>query len=266
MPVRRPRPRMTSFHAADRPAVRAVRAGQTSRKRWGRAAVRLAMILLAPVLLSAALAQDDGEPGDGADTAAQDAAPQVARLTVEAAGAQSYDLSTGRTVLEDGGTITDLETGLTIRAPYIAYVEGESIEARDAEAETDAGLLRAPRLSIDVPALRARAPEGVTFQREGLEVRADSADYRLDEELVRFERPRGSDPRLEAEALIYDARDGDALLLGPYLFQDGAFTLRDERSDAVLQLRPVEAEDGTPGYRAANTIDDDLWARVAPLR
>lgn len=232
------------------------------------------LVSLLFVLLPLGLAQGDGEgegrSPDGAEEAQEDAgggdADWGARLTVIPTGEQAFDLMTGETTMPEGGTIIDRPTGLTLRAEHIVYVEDEYIHAEGATAETDAGLLTASRLEIDVPALIARAPDGVTLERPGLTVRAASAEYRFEDALVRFEEPRGVNTTLEAEALLLAVDSGDVLLLGPYQYQDGAFTLRDERADSALQLRPVTSADGDTGYRAANEVDPDLWSRVAPLR
>ena len=196
---------------------------------------------------------------------AQDGA-SVARLTVVPSGEQRLDLSTGETVLPDGGTIVDAETGLELEAETIRYVDGAWIEAEGASASTGGGVLTAPSLRIDLDGRSASAPQGVQYRLDGLSVTAASADLRLGPDLVRFDEPRAEDPALEGRALLLDVRTGDAVLLGPYRFQDGAFTLRDEREDAVLQLRPVRTDAGVPTYRAANEVDEDLWTRLAPLR
>jgi hypothetical protein len=195
----------------------------------------------------------------------QDSAP-VARLTVVPDGEQRLDLSTGETVLPDGGTIVDAQTGLELEAERIRYVEGAWIEAEGASAETLGGVLTAPALRIDLESRTATALKGVHYRLDGLAVRAASAELRFDPDLLRLEEPRGEDPTLEGRALLLDVRSGDAVLLGPYRFQDGPFTLSDEREDAVLQLRPARTEEGVPTYRAANEVDEDLWARLAPLR
>ncbi|MDZ7707492.1 MAG: hypothetical protein U5J97_06275 [Trueperaceae bacterium] len=162
--------------------------------------------------------------------------------------------------------ITDTETGLRLDAGFVRYREGAFIEARDATADTADGSLVAPELRIDVPTLIATAPAGVRYVRDGLELVAASAELRFGPELVRFEHPTGASLDLEARALLLDLRTGDALLLGPYRFQDGPFILSDDREDAVLQLRPVTTDAGTPTYRAANEVDEDLWTRMAPVR
>jgi len=213
--------------------------------------------------MGAAWAQEDSAAPDEANDPTNGV---VARLTVVPYGEQRFDLLSGETTLPDGGTIVDTETGLRLEASFIRYLEGEYIEAQDARADTANGRLTAPTLSIDVPNLLAVAPAGVTFEREGLEVVAEGAELRFGPQLARFERPSGEQLGLEAVALLLDLVSGDALLLGPYRFQDGPFTLSDDREGSVLQLRPVVAEDGSASYRAANEVDEDLWARVEPLR
>lgn len=235
-----------------------------------RFAPRPTLILALSLLLGftpAGLAQGgDGGVDSGSVGPEEQAAETIARLTVIPAGEQAFDLATGETTLPDGGTIIDRQTGLTLRAERIVYRDGDYIHAWSATAETDAGVLTAPTLRIDVPSLTARVPDGVTLERPGLAVTADSAEYLFEESLVRFHAPRGTSTTLEARTLYLAVDTGDVLLIGPYLYQDGPFTLRDERADSALQLRPVTADDGTTGYRAANEVDPDLWARVAPPR
>ena len=240
---------------APRPRARA-RVRSRVRPRRLTLAALLAPLLALVLLLPLAVAEEADAP----------AADPVARLTVTPAGDQSFDLLTGETTLPDGGTIQDTETGLTVQAAWISYLEGERIDAEDATADTDAGRLVAPVLRIDVPALTAVASEGVTFARDGLEIVAASATLRFDPGLVRFDAPRSESPELRAEALLLDADSGDAVLIGPYRFQDGALLLSDDRDGARLQLRPTTTDAGLPTYRAANEVDEDLWERLAPVR
>jgi len=240
---RYPRPMLPAFPAPIRvPLARAVRT-----------------LVVAALVVVPALAQDGPAGVDPTEEA-------VARLTVVPSGEQSFDLLTGETTLPDGGTILDTQTGLRLDAAFIRYREGAYIDAQEATAETAGGRLVAPTLTIDVPSLIAVAPDGVRFVRDGLSVEATAAELRFGPELARFDAPAGEDPELVARALLLDLRSGDALLLGPYRFQDGPFTLSDEREDAALQVRPVIAEDGTPSYRAANEVDEDLWIRLDPIR
>lgn len=238
-------------------------------RRDGPLRLALATLLLLAIPAFAAAqgdtSQDAPTPNDAPQAASSDADP-VARLTVVPDGEQAFDLLSGETTLPDGGTIVDTETGVTLRAAFIRYVEGAYIEAQDAHAETAGGMLTAPTLRIDVPSLTAVAGDGVTYAREGLELTAASAELRFGPQLVRFDAPRSEAPVIEARALLLDVGTGDAVLLGPYAYQDGPFTLRDERDGAALMLRPTTTDDGTPTYQAANEVDEDLWARLAPLR
>jgi hypothetical protein len=223
-----------------------------------RAFVRV-LAALALALGGLAGAQDDDE------TLADGGAAPAARLTVIPDGEQRLDLATGETVLPRGGTIVDTETGLELEAATIRYVEGAYIEAERAVARVADGRLEAPTLRVDLGALTAVAPDGVRYDRDGLELVADAARLRFGPQLARFDAPRAEDPDLQARALLLDVRSGDAVLLGPYRFQDGPFTLRDDGEDAVLQLRPVTTDDGVPTYAAANEVDEALWSRLAPL-
>jgi hypothetical protein len=221
-------------------------------------ALALLLAVLALALGGLAGAQDDEE------TLADGAAP-AARLTVIPDGEQRLDLATGETVLPRGGTIVDTETGLELEAATIRYLEGAYIEAERAVARVADGRLEAPTLRVDLGALTAVAPDGVRYDRDGLQLVADAARLRFGPQLARFDAPHAEDPVLQARALLLDVRSGDAVLLGPYRFQDGPFTLRDDGEDAVLQLRPVTTDAGVPTYAAANEVDEALWSRLAPL-
>lgn len=247
--------------------VRLLRARRVSRA--GLRALLVALIVGAAAAFGWTVSQEDasgGTSGAEGDPGADPTADAVARLTVVPAGEQRFDLISGETTLPDGGTILDTRTGLRLEAETIRYLEGVYIEAQTARADIAAGVLIAATLSIDVAGLVATAPDGVRFVRPGLELSSDAAQLHFGSELARFDAPSGDQPELSATALLLDLRSGDALLLGPYRFQDGPFTLRDDREDAALQLRPVTAEDGTPSYRAANDVDEDLWTRLAPIR
>lgn len=225
----------------------------------------LVLVSLLGAVFAWSFAQD--EAGSAASGSAADpTAESVARLTVVPNGEQSFDLLTGETTLSDGGTILDTQTGLRLEASFIRYLEGAYIDAEEARAETAGGTLGAPTLEIDVPGLVATAPDGVRFERPGLAVTASRAELRFGPELARFDLPVGERPELAAQALLLDLSTGDALLIGPYHFQDGPFALRDDRETAVLQLRPVVTEDGTFTYRAANEVDDDLWESMESIR
>lgn len=191
---------------------------------------------------------------------------QDARLSVQPAGEQRFDITTGVTELPSGGTIQDQETGVALEASWIRYREGAFIEAEGAVAEGDFGRFEAPSLRIDLEAGTLEATDGVTLRREGLAVEAASLRYHAEEAAVRFEEARGSEPDFEARVLLLDVDTGDALLLGPYRYAGEPFEMSDDRSDARLQLLPQDDEaERTAVFDARSEVDPELLARLDPL-
>lgn len=211
--------------------------------------------------ISFAFAQEATEPAsnDPEDDA-------VARLEVVATGEQTLDVLTGETVLVDGGVIIDRKTGLELNAPTIRYVQGDFIQAENANARMAGGTFTADTIRVDVTALTAEAGGRVSFEREGLRLTAPQAGIDFEREFATFQTATGKNPMLEAERLILNLNGGAAVLLGPYMFQNGPFTLSDDRSDSALQIDPVEREDGSVSYRAANEVNDALWEQIKPYR
>jgi hypothetical protein len=218
-------------------------------------------LLFTLACISFAFAQEATEP---ATSGAEDDA--VARLEVVSTGEQTLDVLTGETVLVDGGVIIDRKTGLELNAPSIRYVQGDFIQAENASARMAGGMFTAATMRVDVDALTAEAGGSVRFEREGLRLTAPLARIDFEREFATFETATGENPMLEAERLVLNLNGGAAVLFGPYVFQNGPFTLSDDRSDSALQIDPVEREDGSVSYRAANEVDDALWEQIKPYR
>jgi hypothetical protein len=186
----------------------------------------------------------------------------VAELTVVGYGAQRIDLATGRTVLDGGGEVTDRASGVRMTAAWIAYVEGASLEARDATIEGDLGRVRAARVVIDLALGRVQAEGDLTFERSGIRARA---------ERLGLDGPAGLAwlsgsvvvelPEAAAEAVWIDVMDGRLVLVGPYRYADGPLTLEGDVG-AGLQLDPIDVE-GVAGYDARTDVDPDLLERIA---
>lgn len=187
----------------------------------------------------------------------------VAELTVTAYGEQRFDLASGRTVLVDGGEVTDRASGVHLRAEWIAYVEGERLEARSATVDGPLGVLRAPVVEIDLVVGRVLASEGVTLERAGLVATAARLGYDATTGLAWLAgEVRASAPDAAAAEAWIDVHDGRLLLVGPYRFSDGLFTL-EGGADARLQLDPLP--DDLAGYDARTDVDAELSARVAEV-
>ncbi len=198
-----------------------------------------------------------------APMAAQEASP-FAELSVTAHGSQRLDLATGYTELPDGGTVVDRGSGVRLEAPWVRYLEGERLEARDALARGPFGRVSAPSLTLDLVGRELHAEGGVTIETEEGTVEADAVRFEAGAGwLLAYGGVRSEVPALEAEAVWYEADGGRLLVLPPYRYQDGPLTLQADADGAPLQLTPAFAADGAlAGYDASTDLDDDVEARL----
>ncbi len=186
----------------------------------------------------------------------------VAELTVVAYGAQRFDLATGRTVLDAGGEVTDRASGVRMTAAWIAYVDGASLEARDATIEAEFGTVRADRVEIDLALGRVVAVGDLVFERSGIRARAERLGLDGPAGLAWLVGGVLADvPDVAAEAVWIDAVDGRLVLVGPYRYVDGPFVLEGE-AGAHLQLDPIVVDE-MPGYDARTDVEADLVERIA---
>jgi hypothetical protein len=189
----------------------------------------------------------------------------VAELSVTAFGRQRLELSSGRTVLEDGGEIVDLGSGVRLVADWISYAEGVDVVARGARLEGDLGLVVAPEALIDLERGRLAATGGVRWTRDGLAVAGRE---------LRFDARAGvawlvgdvvaSSPAAAASEVWVDVASGRVLLLGPYRYAEGVLVLSGAEGSA-LQLDAVATEGGTL-YDARTEVEPAWRASVEALR
>lgn len=213
-------------------------------------------IALALVALGAALAL--------AQDGAEEAAP-FAGLQVIAHGDQVFDLATGVTTLPQGGEVVDRNSDLRLVGETLRYKDGAFIEAEGARVEGRFGAASAARLRIDVAARVLEAEGELKVEREGLRLEADGLLYDAEAEVVRFHgNVRADAPDFEAAAAVLDLRSGAIVLVGPYRFADGPFTLRAPAEGALLELVPAEGDAGTD-YAAASEVSPELAARLEPF-
>ena len=188
----------------------------------------------------------------------------VAELTVVAYGAQRFDLATGRTVLDEGGEVTDRASGVRMTAAWIAYVDGASLEARDATIDGALGRVRAARVVIDLALGRVRAEGDLEFERPGIRARAEHLGLDGPAGLAWLSGEVVADlPDATAAAVWIDVADGRLVLDGPYRYVDAPFEL-EGGADARLQLDPIAVAD-TTGYDARSSVEDDLAERIATV-
>lgn len=217
--------------------------------------VTAAALVLAPLPGPVALAQD---------AAAEPAPERFASLTITPYGDEVFDIGTGTTTLVDGGEVVDAVTGIRLTAPLIRVQEGVWLTASDPVVVGDFGTVRADFLELDFDAQRLSVEGPLTLTREGLTLTADAATYDTASNLASFAAPSSEAPAFEAERLLLDPATGNALLVGPYAYTDGMFTLSSDREGALLALVWSEV-DGVGGYDATTDIPDDYRERFAPL-
>ena len=223
--------------------------GRTTAGRWARAtnATGAGLVLLTlHALVSLALA---GAP--------------FAALTVTPAGRQTFDISTGVTTLPDGGTITDQETGVTLKAAAITYLDGVYIDASAVSVAGSFGSVVADAVRIDLVEGVLTAEGSLALERDGLTVTAGTLRYDALMQVAVFDGGvTGTQPGFETDRLLLDARTGDVLLDGHYRYQGELFTMSSPEEGGRLELR-FQLIDGHASYDAATEVRPDLLERFA---
>lgn len=215
-------------------------------------------IVLALILMAAPLATaQTEEPRRPADQ-------PFASLTITSYGDEVFDIGTGTTTLVDGGEVVDQATGIRLRAPLIRIQEGAWLSAREPVATGSFGEVHAAGLELDFSTQILVVEGPLTLLRDGLALEAASARYNVQDNLVVFDAPSSVEPEFSAERLLLDPSTGHALLVGPYVYSDGIFTLSSEEPGALLALVWSEV-DGIGGYDATTDIPADHLERFAPL-
>lgn len=193
------------------------------------------------------------------------AAEPFAGLSITASGRQLFDITTGMTILPDGGVVTDKATGVELVAGHIEYLAGQFVEAIDAEVSGDFGAVSADLLVLDLEAGVLEASGDLRLVREGLSIRAGTLVYDAHRQVAVFGGGVvASGPTFEADRLLLDATTGDVLLVGQYLFEDTLFTMTSPEAGGQLELKLV-LRDGETFYDAATEVSPTLLARFEGL-
>ena len=160
------------------------------------------------------------------------AQPQVgspqdfAALTVRPNGPEELDLTTGVTTLPQGGEVSYRKEGVALKGTFIRYLEGDFIEVEGAVVTGNFGTLAAPRLRFEVAAQTLKAQGGAAFSGEALELSADTLALDLGDEVALLAGNVSSKtPELSAQRAVIDLKNPQALLVGPYRYQDGPIGL-----------------------------------------
>jgi len=163
---------------------------------------------------------------------------RFAAFSVEPFGPQRVNLDTGITTLPQGGILTDNENGLRLKGSYIEYKEGSFVRARGVELLSQRETFLAQTLDHDIPKQEARFT-GLTFSNPDFKgLKAERALALFAEEIVVLKgRVQADSPRLQAETLVVNLKDREALALGSFTYQEGKATLRGQGPSARLYLR-----------------------------
>ncbi len=187
------------------------------------------LLTLSPVWASQAAA---GQEAPGQDITGQD----FAALSVRPNGPEEFDLATGITTLPEGGEILYRAQDVRLIGNYIRFIEGDFIEVRGATVTGAFGVIEAPELRFEVEPQRLIARDA-TFVGEAVELSAATAELELKEDVaVLSGGVTSTEPQLSGERALIDLTEQQALLIGPYTFEDGPVALRGDAGE-LLALR-----------------------------
>ena len=190
---------------------------------------------------------------------------EFAALTITPAGAEQVDIATGITTLPDGGEVVDAERELTLQSDFIRFEEGKFIETEGTEVTGKFGTLTADALRIDLEQDTITAEGELTLNNQTLSVTADALTLFLEPNVARLAgNVQSAAPEFETEALLLKLDEPDALLVSPYRFQNGPFTLEQSGQDTLLQLHQEKGEDGTEVYNPSTTVSAELLETLEP--
>ena len=178
-------------------------------------------------------------------------------LTVIPFGEQTFDIATGLTTLSQGGEIRDRVSGVVVTAPFIELQQGVFIEAKNVEATGAFGTFQALELNISFEESVVRAEGEVTLRKDATVIYAEQLAYYVDTQILRLAGGViGASPVIEAKAIILEFASGTALLVGPYTFEEGLFTLSSTLEDSFLELVSVEYDDVST-FEAATEVNPE---------
>ena len=186
-----------------------------------------------------------------------------AALSISSVGPQVIDITTGITTLPQGGSVIDRDTGVTVAAAHISYLDGSFIEASDVTVDGAFGSLRADKVRIEMAESVLIATGNLRLQRDGLTVTATELRYHALIAIAVFDGGvTGTEPAFNAERVLLDVVSGDVLLVGSYSFSSGLFTMTSPSEGGRLELRLHEV-DGAIVYDAATDVSPALLQRFS---
>jgi hypothetical protein len=188
-----------------------------------------------------------------------------AAFTVNSAGPQDMDLSTGIITLPEGGEIIDTEREMKLSATFISYKDGEFIEAKGGTSEGPFGLLEAPELRLEVASNTIIATGGISLSKDGLALSADNLTLDLGPSIaVLSGNIKNTEPAFEAAAIVMKLGAGYALLASPFNYTNSLASIQQDAPGSLLQLKQIENEDGTFSYNVSAKLDEAINTELSP--
>lgn len=188
-----------------------------------------------------------------------------ASLEVQPYGQQIYDLATDSTLLPSGGLINERSVGVQLDAGYASYREGNFISANRASVIGNFGTMDTGTLYLDIANDLLRTQQGTTLRANGGLV-VDSANvtvYLKPGIAVGQGNIQSSDPPFSSASIVVDTLGDKALLVAPYEYRDGPFTLRSNTPGDLLQVIWYYEADGSTSFEASSQVDPDLYNSLA---
>ncbi len=186
-----------------------------------------------------------------------------AALSINSAGPQVIDITTGITTLPEGGSVVDRDTGVSFDAAHIRYLDGTFIEATDVTVEGAFGTLSADSVRIEMADSLLTASGNLRLERDCLTVTSGALRFYALSAIAVFDGGvTGTEPAFNAERVLLDVVNGDVLLVGNYSFTSGLFTMNSPTEGGRLELRLQEVE-GIIVYDAATDVSPELLQRFS---
>ncbi|MBB6098546.1 lipopolysaccharide assembly outer membrane protein LptD (OstA) [Deinobacterium chartae] len=164
-------------------------------------------------------------------------AASFAGFSVKPTGEQKLDITTGVTVLPQGGTVQDAKNGVNVDAKWIEFKDGDYLKAKSASLRTEqGGSLSAAQVDYNAKSGLLNASGNLQYTDARLKnLTAKSVVMETQRQLaVASGGVRGTQPGLQADTVVVDYGNNRALLYGNYRWENGKTRLRGDKDNSAL--------------------------------
>jgi hypothetical protein len=162
---------------------------------------------------------------------------QFAGFTVQPKGNQDFNPLTGVTTLPQGGTLIDATDHLILQAPYISYKQGSFFEAQQATMKGPKALFQAAFMKYQVASQELRMRDLVYSSKDFPSIQAQEGLAFLKQGYVVLKgKIISKKPSIQAESAVIDTNHHHVLLIGPFIYRQGAEVARGNRANSLLLI------------------------------